>query len=199
MNQGVFSPSVLLRVLQTLSPCCLSIWLRTHILLQNCFVSFSSVVDMSSCVLLQLAGRIFFFHCFGMSCFVCIILSCLDIFLVFLLSPVPSDLFPRVVLLFLLGLLFFFSSQHVSRFFLCFIIFACCRRLLLLLLLLFHSFRIFLHRVWAGVLFNGVYVTAKLPRYPGLFFKLTIKLSSGSIVPLISSSFEDCSQRTNYN
>ena len=37
-----------------------------------------------------------FFHCFGMFYFFCIVLSCLDIFLVFcLLSPVPFDLFHR--------------------------------------------------------------------------------------------------------
>ena len=49
--------------------------LCSHVLLQNCF-AFHPVIGMSSCIL---AGRIFF-RCFGMSCFVCIIWSCLDIF-----------------------------------------------------------------------------------------------------------------------
>ena len=46
----------------------------------------------------------------------CIVLSSLDIFLVFLLSPGPSDLFPRVVLFVLLVLVFFFRP----KIFLCF-------------------------------------------------------------------------------
>ena len=74
------------------------------------------VVGMSSCILLLLAGRIFF-RCFGMSCFVCIVLSCLDIFLVFFLSPEPSDLFPWVVLfVFLVMLLFSFRPDIFQRF-----------------------------------------------------------------------------------
>ena len=59
-----------------------------------------------------LAGRIFF-GVFGMSCFVCIALSCLDIFLVFLLSPVPSNLFLRVYCLFYLC---YFSSFRLTMF-----------------------------------------------------------------------------------
>ena len=72
--------------------------LRSYILLRNSFASLSLVVGISSCILPLLAGRIFF-RCFGLSCFVCIVLSCLDIFLAPLLSPVPSDLFCRIVLL----------------------------------------------------------------------------------------------------
>ena len=62
-----------------------------------------------SCILPQLADR-FFFRYFGMSRFVCFVLSSLDIFLVFLLSRLPSGLlFVLLVLLFL----FFFLSQTV--------------------------------------------------------------------------------------
>ena len=55
------------------------------------------VVGISSCILPLLAGWIFY-RCFGMSCFVYIVWSYLDIFLAFFLSPEPSNLFPRVVL-----------------------------------------------------------------------------------------------------
>ena len=75
-----------------------------------------------------LVGRIFFFCCFGMFCLVCIVLLFLDIFLIFLLSPVLSGLFPQVVLLFFLVLLL---SQRVPEFFLCFIILACFRSFLI--------------------------------------------------------------------
>ena len=51
-----------------------------------------------------------------MSYFVCIVLSCLNIFLVCFLSPVPSGLFSRVVLSVLLVLLFPFLSQYVQGF-----------------------------------------------------------------------------------
>ena len=65
-----------------------------------------------------LAVRMFF------PVFVRIVLFCFDIFVVFLLSSVPSDLFPQVVLFVLFVLLFFFSSQNIPAFFLCPIIFA---------------------------------------------------------------------------
>ena len=98
--------------------------IRSHILLQNCFVS------LSSSILLLLAGRIIF-RCFEMSCFVCIVLSCLDTFFVFHLLPVPSDLFPRVFLFFVVFFFtcvaFFFLFQQTPAFFVCFIIFSCCR------------------------------------------------------------------------
>ena len=80
--------------------------LCSHISLQNCFDYLS----------------------FGISSFVCIVLSCLDIFLVFLLSPVLSGLFPRVVLCFTRWVFFFFSSQHVLAFSLCLIFFTCCSK-----------------------------------------------------------------------
>ena len=54
---------------------------------------------MFSCHSLLIVGKIFF-RCFGMSCFVCIVLPFVDISLIFLLSPVLSSLFPQVVLLF---------------------------------------------------------------------------------------------------
>ena len=51
-----------------------------------------------------------------MSCFVCIVLSCHDIFLIFLLSQIPSGLFPPVVLFVLLVvLLFLFRSNMFQR------------------------------------------------------------------------------------
>ena len=61
--------------------------LRSHILLQNCFVH-SCLTRLLLCLRAfsaQLAGRIFF-RCFVMPSFVHIVLSCLDIFVVFLLS-----------------------------------------------------------------------------------------------------------------
>ena len=39
-----------------------------------------------------------FFHCFGMSCFACVVLPFVDISLIFLLSQVLSGLFPQVIL-----------------------------------------------------------------------------------------------------
>ena len=104
--------------------------LRSHILLQNCFVSLSSAwwrifVHSSSTYWYN------FFRYFGFPCFVCIVLSCLDTFLFFFLCPLPSGLFPRVVLYILLELLFFFSSQHIPVFHLYLKIIACCRRFLM--------------------------------------------------------------------
>ena len=91
--------------------------LRSSILLQIVFFFVIRLLGMSSCILHQ--------PVFGMSCFVYIVLTCLDIILFFLLSLVFSYLFPRVVLfLLLIGLFFFsFSSKCVLAFFLCFIIF----------------------------------------------------------------------------
>ena len=67
------------------------------------------VVGMFLCHALPIVNRIFF-RCFGMSCFVCIVLPFVDISLVSLLSPELSCLFPQVVLLFFLVLSFPFSS-----------------------------------------------------------------------------------------
>ena len=57
-----------------------------------------------------------------MSSFVCIVLSCLFIFWTYLLSPVPSDLFHRVVSL---CVAFLFSSKHFLAFSRCLSILAC--------------------------------------------------------------------------
>ena len=111
MNWGVFSPSVLLWDLVTLFPCCLSIRLFCIVLSVPIFCSkifllpCHQVVGMYSCILTQLAG--WFFHCFWKSWFICIVWSCLTIILAFLLSPVLSGLFPRVVFYVLLLVLFF--------------------------------------------------------------------------------------------
>ena len=59
-------------------------------------------------------GRISF-SCFGMSCFVCIVLPFVDIFLIFLLSQVIFGLFPQVVLLFLFVLPFPFCLYMFQR------------------------------------------------------------------------------------
>ena len=87
-----------------------------------CFFSLSwscyLVVDMLSCHLFLLVGRIFF-RCFGMSCFVCfvcIVSLFVNIFLIFYLSPVFSGLFPQVVLLFFYVLPFLFVSTCSSVF-----------------------------------------------------------------------------------
>ena len=107
-----------------------------HLLLVAIFYSeivqhlFHLVVGMFSYHLPQLVGRIFF-RCFGMSCFVCILLPFLDVFLIFLLLPVLSGLFPRAVLSFSPCVAFSFLSQHVPAFLICFIIFASCRRFLI--------------------------------------------------------------------
>ena len=67
-----------------------------------------------------------FFRCFGMSCFVCIVLPFVDISLIFLLSPALSCLFSQVVLLFLpvLPVPFYLAYFSASLFF---IILACFR------------------------------------------------------------------------
>ena len=91
-------------------------FLRSHILLKIFLFPCHPVAGMSSCILPLLTGRIFFRY-FGMSCFVCIVLSCLDIFLVFLLSPVPSDFFPWFVLFALIVMsLFSFRPNIFQRF-----------------------------------------------------------------------------------
>ena len=86
--------------------------IRFHILLQNCFVFLSSASWHDLCILPLPPGKIFF-RCFWISCFVSIVLSCPAIFLVFIILPVPSDLFLRGVSFVLIVLLFFFSSQNI--------------------------------------------------------------------------------------
>ena len=67
-----------------------------------------AVVDMFSFHITTLAGRISFRY-FGISCFVCIVLPLINIFLIFLLSAVLYGLFPQVVFLLFLMLPFPFS------------------------------------------------------------------------------------------
>ena len=96
--------------------------LRSYILHQNCFDSFSSGYYYVLVHFPNLLIEVFSY--FGISYFVYIILSCHDIFLVFLLSPVPSGLFPCVVLFVLLvEPLFSFRPSMFQRFFLCLIFF----------------------------------------------------------------------------
>ena len=78
------------------------------------FFFWPPVVGMFSCHL-PVVNRIFF-RCFGVSCFVCIVLPFVAISLIFLLSPVLSGLFPQVLLLFLLVLPFPFCSYIFQRF-----------------------------------------------------------------------------------
>ena len=86
----------------SLFPCCLSIRLFCYVPFVPMFCSkivlfpYHPVVGMCWFIHPQFPGRIFFvFFCGGMSCFVCIVLFCIDIFLVFLLSPVAPGLFLR--------------------------------------------------------------------------------------------------------
>ena len=90
------------------------------ILVQNHLVSFASGCWHIFVWSPRLMGRIFL-CCFGMSCFVCIVLLFVDISLIFLLSPVLSGLFPQVSLFFSC-VAFSFSSLNVSASFLCLII-----------------------------------------------------------------------------
>ena len=68
------------------------------------------VVGMFLCHALPIVDRIFF-RCFGMSWLVFMVLPFVDIFLVYLLSPEPSGIFPQVVQLFFLVWYFPFSSH----------------------------------------------------------------------------------------
>ena len=79
------------------------------------------VVGMFSSHFPTLVGRISL-RCFGISFSVCIVLPFVDIFLIFLISPLLYGSFPQVILLFSLVSLFFFLSWHVPAFYLCFII-----------------------------------------------------------------------------
>ena len=121
VNQYVSSPSVILRVLLTLFRCCLINWIFCFVLFVAIFCSrivlFSChpVIGMSSCNL-PLTCCLNFFRCFGMSNFVCIVLSCLDIFLAFLLSPVTSGLFRQVVLSVLNVLIFLYCAKMFQDF-----------------------------------------------------------------------------------
>ena len=98
----VFLPPGILSVPSILCPHCLSIRLFCYDLYVPKFYSETvlppsySAVGMSSHNATILIWRIFF-HCFRMSGFGGIVWSYLDKFLVSLLSPVPSDLSPRVI------------------------------------------------------------------------------------------------------
>ena len=104
LNLWVFSISVLLQVLLPLLPCCLSFRLFCYALLVGIF--YSKMLSIP-CIILLVCLH---------TCFVCIILLFLDIFLIFLLSPVGSGLFPRDILLFFLILFFFFVPTYSSVF-----------------------------------------------------------------------------------
>ena len=80
------------------------------------------VIGIFSCHLFPLVDRIFF-RCFGMSCFFCIVLPFVDIYLIFLISPV---LFSSCFVIFSC-VAFSFLSLHVPASFLCFIILSCFR------------------------------------------------------------------------
>ena len=119
INRRVFLPQLFLRVLIVLFQCCSFIRLFCYDLRYFtpklfCFLLVWFLV-MSSCILPLHAGRIFF-HCFGMSWFVYIVWFCLGIFLVFLLSPVPFNLFPWIVSFVLIMLLFSFRPIIFYRF-----------------------------------------------------------------------------------
>ena len=84
------------------------------------------VVGMFLCHALPVVDRIFF-CCFGMSCFVCIVLPFVVISLISLLSPELSGLFTQVVLLFFSRVIFSFLFPHIPGSF-CFTILACFHR-----------------------------------------------------------------------
>ena len=74
---------------------------------ENILFPCHSVVGGASCNFSLLAGRIVF-DAFGMSYFVCIVLPCLDIFLIFLLWQVSSGYFFELFSLFYLCYFFLF-------------------------------------------------------------------------------------------
>ena len=121
VNRCVFPLSGLVRAFLILLSYCLSIRLFCYVLLVAIFLSkivwffLHPVIGLISCHLLPLVGRIFF-RCFGMSCFVCIVLPFVDISLITLLLPLLSGLFPQGVLLFFLVLPFpfcLYTFQHL--------------------------------------------------------------------------------------
>ena len=116
MNRWILSRSVLLQVFLDLL-CCLSIRLISYVLSVAIFCSkivlflCHLVVGMSSCILPQLVGRIFFIV---LGCLIfCIGFPYFDIFFVFLLFLIFSGLFPWVVLP---VLLFPFCPNMFKRF-----------------------------------------------------------------------------------
>ena len=89
--------------------------LRWHICFKIVSVLCHLIVSMCWSILPLLTDGIFF-RCFGMSCYASILISFLDIFLAFLLWPVPSGLFSRVVLFLLLVEKIFFPPYKFRRF-----------------------------------------------------------------------------------
>ena len=126
VNLCAFPLSVLLL---TFLLCYLSIQLFCYVLLVAIFYSkivqllLDPVVNMFSCHLPQLVGRIFL-CCFWMSCFVCIVLP---IVVFFLNLPSFASTFWFIsssCIVFFPCVAYSFLSEHVPAFFLCFIIFA---------------------------------------------------------------------------
>ena len=83
------------------------------------WVHLHPVFGMFLCHLLQVVDKIFF-RCFGMSCFICIVLLFVVISIIILLSPVLSDLSSHFALLFFLVLNF---CSYIPASFFCFMIF----------------------------------------------------------------------------
>ena len=114
VNRCVFYPSALLQVL-TLFPCCLSIrvfvmisWLQYFAQIFF-FFSLHLVVGMSLRHLPLHVGN-FFFIVLKCPIFFCIVLSCLDIFLIFLLSPIFLAYFLELYCYFYLSCFFLLVS-----------------------------------------------------------------------------------------
>ena len=91
-------------------------FLRSHILLQNCFPPVAFGCGYVFRTLFPLLASRIFLRSFEMSCFVYIVWSYLCISLVFLLSLVLSDLSVQVVAFVLLGFFCSFRPNIFSRF-----------------------------------------------------------------------------------
>ena len=89
--------------------------LLSHILLKNCFASLEYGCGYVCEPFLPTCWKNFF-RCCEITCFVCIVWSYLCIFLVFLLSPLPSDLSLWVLSIVLMVLRCSFRPNIFSRF-----------------------------------------------------------------------------------
>ena len=123
--------SGLIRVLLVLLSYCLSFqpfrcvfWLPYFS--QKTFGFFGIRLLMFSCHLLPVVDRIFF-HCFGMSCFVCIVLLFVDIFNLPSFASNFWSISSSFFLMFAFHIAFSFLFLHISAYFLCFIILTCFR------------------------------------------------------------------------
>ena len=85
------------------------------------------VIGMFQCHFLPLLGRILV-HCFGKACFVCIVLLFIDIYFMFLFSPV---LFPSSCIVIFSCIAFNFLFLYIQAPFFCFIILAGFRRIII--------------------------------------------------------------------